>query len=65
MRSGIWESDKGFIYVAHDGIEMQFANIDEFLEVLLVWQEYVLRRKVTSGPIPDEFWEVLGEECRN
>ena len=65
MISDIWECNEGHVHVTGNGIEMQFKDIDEFLEALLIWQEYVLWRKTTTGPIPEEFWRVFSEESKN
>ncbi len=65
MEPTIWECGSKHVHIFHNGMGIEFTDIDEFLEALLIWQEYVLWRKIDSEPTPEHYWEMLNEESKN
>ncbi|MBM3132226.1 MAG: hypothetical protein FJZ95_04235 [Chloroflexi bacterium] len=65
MKPNIWECDKHHIHVVHNGIEMKFQDIYEFMDALSMWQEYVMFHMVKFDSMPDEVWNAYVEANRN
>ena len=65
MNTEIWESSDQRIHVLYQGDELQFADIDDFIDALVIWQEYALRSKLESIDNPSKIWSTFSQDCIN
>ena len=65
MQPSVWESNEHRIHIIHNGVELQFDSMDDFLDALSIWQEYALFHKMKFESMPEEFWIAFSEANRN
>jgi len=65
MRPNIWECENNHIHLVHNGVEIQFENIYEFLDAMAVWQEYIIFHMMKFDLMPEEIWTAFAEANRN
>jgi hypothetical protein len=65
MRPNIWECENHHIHLIHNGAEVEFENIYEFLDAMAAWQEFIIFHMTKFDLMPDEVWHAFAEANRN
>lgn len=68
MQSKIWASSNTKIHLVHRGTELEFESLTEFMESLLLWQEFALTQQfiVELGETElGELWDGLNQDRMN
>ena len=65
MDSRVWQCGKQYIHIGHNGTELIFKEMDDFINALLVWQEFALNNQAEKFLSSKDFWSVWSLDCQN
>lgn len=65
MYPTIWECERNHIHLLHNGVELEFNSVYEFLDAMAVWQEYIIFHMMKCDLVPEEVWKAFVEANRN
>ncbi len=65
MRHSIWRCLDDRVHIAWNGVELEFDDMDDFINSLETWQEWALLHDLGNDFTPDQAWGRYAELVRN
>ena len=65
MQSKIWKCSQDHIHILHNGAKLEFYEISEFINALLMWQDFALAQNMEPDFTAAELWALFNRDARN
>lgn len=65
MQSRKWDFGESNIQIGRHGVEIEFSDMEEFLNALVLWQEIALSQQAGEESLAEGFWDITNRDSLN